>query len=115
MRRLAFIIATIIALAGCSKSNPLVGTKWVAVEANPNAFDVYSYTLEFNSETEGTMTYDDFIHEKEATTFSYTYIEPNVVITLNGNSISGVLNKNEITFKEMSIDGQDLIFNKTKK
>lgn len=115
MKRLVVIISAALLLMGCTKGNPLVGTEWVAVEVNPNAFDVYSYVLLFHAEDQGTMTYNDFVHEEESVEFAYSYIEPNVVLTVKGSSISGVLNKDQITFNGMGFNKQAIIFNKVKK
>lgn len=102
-------------LVGCSKSNPLVGTEWVAVEVNATDLEVYAYTLLFADETSGVMTYDDFVHESESVNFTYNYIEPNVILTVRGYSISGVLNKDEILFEDLGFGGQGSKFNKAKK
>jgi hypothetical protein len=115
MKRLVVIISAVLQLMGCTKGNPLVGTEWVAVETNLSAFDVYSYILSFHSEDQGTMTSNDFVHEEESVEFSYSYIEPNVVLTVRDRSISGVLNKDQITFKGMGFNRQTLTFNKVKK
>ena len=118
MKRLLQIITIAIAtlaLTGCSKSNPLVGTKWVATDANLDSFTVEAYTLHFSTETTGQMEYDNFKNDTQVMNFDYQYIEPNVIITYNNNSIKGIYSKDHIVFEGMGSKGSDMIFNKANK
>jgi hypothetical protein len=115
MKRLLWIITIAIAtlaLAGCSKSNPLVGTKWVAADANLDSFSVEAYTLHFSTETTGQMLYDNFRNDTQVMDFDYQYIEPNVIITYNNKSIKGIYSKDHIVFEGMGSKGSDMTFNK---
>lgn len=117
MRKLFIAMVAIMTLMGCSKENPLIGTEWASVEAytSGSSFTVEAYTLQFKTETTGDMLYDDFRHNTQTMSFTYSYIEPNVIITYNGNSIKGVLSGDKITFDDMGKGGSAMVFNKNKK
>ena len=117
MKKLFIAIIAVASLIGCSKENPLVGTEWASIEAytSGSSFTVEAYTLQFKTETTGDMLYDDFRHDTQTMSFTYSYIEPNVIITYNGNSIKGVLSGDKITFDGTGANGSAMVFNKNKK
>ena len=116
MKKLFIALFALVTLIGCSKENPLVGTEWISVDASTSdsSFWVEAYTLQFKTENTGDMLYDDFIQDTRTMSFTYSYMEPNVILTYNGNSIKGVLAGDKITFDGMGENGSAQVFNKKK-
>ena len=116
MKKLFIALFAFAILIGCSKENPLVGTEWVSIDSHTSgsSFYVEAYTLQFKTETTGNMLYDDFTHDTQTMSFTYSYIEPYVILTCNGDSISGILDGDKITFDGTGANGSAQVFNKKK-
>jgi hypothetical protein len=113
MKRLVLIIVAIAALAGCQKENPLFATKWVSKE-DTGSHIIYT-ELHFITDASGELSLYDYnggdMDYNGSLAFTYSYDKPNVIITYQGNSITGVLSDDKITFANMGTEG-DQVFNK---
>lgn len=114
----ALMCAFAVLATGCqkeneNKSNDLVGTKWGNWEYVDD-FPVAMNQIYFDTETSATMTRTPFIggEEEMTMTISYTYSAPNIVITSEFYSLTGIVNGNTMTFQGAGDGGEDMVFTK---
>jgi hypothetical protein len=113
---MAFCLLSLSMFAGCSHDNDpadrggLESTTWKATFAYEYD-DVVTFTLSFQKSTFiSIVEWDDDGIQTETTTGFYTYNPPEVVLTGDGETLTGIVSGNKMTF--VMEEGETITFTK---